>query len=83
MAKAVKTIKNMDPKVWNEIKAEAAKHNDTMSEFIRKLVSEHKKREGETQLDRILKVAPRITDEEAKEMKRTIAKTFGREGCLK
>lgn len=45
MAKVVKTVKNMDQKIWNEIKAEANEHNMTMPEFLKILIHEHKARE--------------------------------------
>ena len=45
MANGVKTIKNMKPEVWNEIKAESAKRGMNMAEFLEMLVKEHKKSE--------------------------------------
>lgn len=45
MVKSVKTIKNMDKKVWLEIKAESAKHRMTMPQFLKKLIVEHKESE--------------------------------------
>lgn len=45
MSKSFKAIKNMDPKVWANLKAEAAKHDTTMPEFLKILLDEHRKRE--------------------------------------
>ena len=46
MARIVKAIKNMDKKVWSELKTEAAKHSTTMAEFLKRLVEEHKQNES-------------------------------------
>lgn len=45
MVNSVKTVKNMDKKVWLEIKAEASKHNMPMPKFLKSLIQEHKVRD--------------------------------------
>jgi len=45
MVKSFKAIKNMDSKVWANLKADAAKHDLTMPEFLKILLDEHRKRE--------------------------------------
>ena len=45
MVKSFKAIKNMNPKVWANLKADAAKHDLTMPEFLKILLDEHRKRE--------------------------------------
>ena len=78
MKKEFKSIKNMDPKVWSDVKSESAKYGLTISEFIGKLMKEHKEREKSsgTQLERILKDMPKVTDEEYERIKKRIEDIF-------
>lgn len=70
MAKSLKAVKNMDSKVWSELKSEAAKHNAPMADFLELLIEEHKKRERKKdELERLVefvkKHAPMLTEETA------------------
>ena len=78
MAKALKAIKNMDSVVWSELKAEAARHEMPMADFLKLLIESHnererKKAELERLADFIKKHAPYFTAE-AEKLKEEVQK---------
>lgn len=68
-------IKNVKKSSWMELKAEAAKHDMRIGEFLEYLVEEHKKIENEkkTNWDIILKGRKTLSNSEAEELKRKIS----------
>lgn len=50
MEKVVKSIKNVDKKVWLELKTGSSKRGITMAEFLKKLVEEHKQLESKKRI---------------------------------
>jgi hypothetical protein len=70
---AVKTIKGVDEETWQEFKSLAAKRKKNMGKFLGELVESYK---GNTDAfwEKVFSYGKTLTDKEADEMEKTIAK---------